>query len=91
LAPFGFLFGNRILSKPAPPPPTNLQLRPGHPQTKRTAQDWPVESFQDWLKDLATIVKNRVQPRLKSIPPFDVTTRPTPAQQHALQLLGASL
>jgi hypothetical protein len=60
-------------------------------RTKRTAQDWPVESFQDWLKDLATIVKNRVQPRLKSIPAFDVTTRPTPAQQHALQLLGASL
>ena len=54
-------------------------------------QDWPVESFQDWLKDLATIVKNRVQPRLKSIPAFDVTTRPTPAQQHALELLGASL
>jgi hypothetical protein len=58
---------------------------------KRTAQGWPVESFQDWLKDLATIVKNRVQPRLKSIPAFDVTTRPTPAQQHALHLLGASL
>ena len=60
-------------------------------KTKRTAQGWPVESFQDWLKDLATIVKNRVQPRLKSIPAFDVTTRPTPAQQHALELLGASL
>lgn len=60
-------------------------------KTKRTAQGWPVESFQDWLKDLATIVKNRVQPRLRSIPAFDVTTRPTPAQQHALQLLGASL
>src|SRR6202521_2515286 len=27
---FGVLFGNRILSKPAPPPPTNLQLSPGH-------------------------------------------------------------
>src|ERR1700686_5712434 len=27
---FRVLFGNRILSKPAPPPPTNLQLRPGH-------------------------------------------------------------
>src|SRR6202163_4595215 len=26
---FGILFGNRILSKPAPPPPTNLQLSPG--------------------------------------------------------------
>jgi hypothetical protein len=26
---FGILFGNRILSKPVPPPPTNLQLSPG--------------------------------------------------------------
>src|ERR1700680_3023882 len=29
---FGILFGNRILSKPAPPPPTNLQLSPGRHQ-----------------------------------------------------------
>src|SRR6266853_4135471 len=29
---FGILFGNRILLKPEPPPPTNLQLSPGrHP------------------------------------------------------------
>lgn len=58
---------------------------------KRTVDDWPVQSFQDWLKDLATIVKNRVQPRLRSLPVFDVTTRPTPAQQHALKLLGTRL
>jgi transposase len=57
----------------------------------RTADDWPVQSFQDWLKDLATIVKSRIQPKLKSIPAFDVITRPTPSQHHALQLLGLSL
>jgi hypothetical protein len=60
-------------------------------RTKRTTDDWPVQSFQDWLKDLATIVKNRVQPKLKSMPAFEVITRPTPAQQHALKLLGVSL
>src|SRR5258708_28457639 len=33
----GFLSGNRILSKPAPPPPTNLQLYLGHyPRPQRS-------------------------------------------------------
>lgn len=58
---------------------------------KRTQENWPVQSFQDWLKDLATIVKNTLQPQLKSLPAFEVITRPTPAQQHALQLLAVSL
>jgi transposase len=58
---------------------------------KRTEDNWPVQSFQDWLKDLATIVKNTIQPTLKSLPAFDVITRPTPSQQHALQLLAVSL
>ncbi len=59
--------------------------------SKRTPDDLPVQSFQDWLKDLATIVRNRIQPKLVAIPAFDVTTRPTPAQQRALQLLAVSL
>ena len=58
---------------------------------QRTADDWPVQSFQDWLKDLATIVKNRIQPRLRSLPAFDITTRPTPSQQYALDLLRIRL
>ena len=58
---------------------------------KRTEENWPVQSFQDWLKDLATIVKNTIQPHLKSLPSFEVTTRPTSAQQHALQLLDVSV
>ena len=60
-------------------------------QSKRTPQDMPVQSFQDWLRDLATIVRNRIQPKLPSLPAFDLTTRPTPAQKHALQLLAVSL
>jgi hypothetical protein len=58
---------------------------------KRTADDRPVQSFQDWLKDLATIVKSRIQPRLASLPAFDVITRPTPSQQYALELLRVKL
>jgi len=58
---------------------------------QRTSDGWPVQSFQDWLKDLATITKNQIQPRLRSLPAFTMTTRPTPAQQHALQLLSVKL
>jgi hypothetical protein len=60
-------------------------------RSKRTADDRPVQGFQDWLKDLATIVKNRVQPCLASLPAFEVITRPTPAQQYALELLHVKL
>ncbi len=60
-------------------------------RTQRTADNWPVQSFQDWLKDLGTIVKNRIEPRLRSLPAFEMTTRPTTAQQYALDLLRARL
>jgi len=60
-------------------------------RTKRTADDLPVQSFRDWLKDLATIVKNRIEPKLKSIPAFEVITRPTPPQRRALELLQVSV
>ncbi len=58
---------------------------------RRTADGQPVQSFQDWLKDLATIVKNRVQPKLASLPAFDVITRPTPSQRYALELLRVAM
>jgi len=60
-------------------------------RTKRTAGGLTVQSFHDLLQDLATIVKNRIQPALKSVAPFDIVTRPTPLQKHALQLLGLTL
>jgi transposase len=60
-------------------------------RTQRTADDWPVQSFQDWLKDLATIAKNRIEPCLLSLPAFEMTTRPTAAQHHALDLLHAKV
>lgn len=60
-------------------------------QTQRNAEGLVVQSFQDGLKDLATITRNRVQPKLKSLPPFQMITRPTAVQQRALELLGVSL
>jgi transposase len=58
---------------------------------KRTPDDFPVQSFQDWLKDLATIVRNHIRPKLESVPTFTIVTRPTPAQRRALDLLGVSV
>jgi len=73
------------------PSPVAPAVRSPEARTKasrqRTADDWPVQSFQDWLKDLATITKNRIQPCEESLPAFTMTTRPTPAQSYALQLL----
>jgi hypothetical protein len=60
-------------------------------QKKRTALDFPVHSFQSLLKDLATIVKNRVQAKLPGTQvTFDKITCPTPLQQKAFDLLGVS-
>jgi len=60
-------------------------------RTKRTPHGLAVQSFHDLLKDLATIVKNRIRPALKSVAAFDIVTRPTPLQKHTLQLLGLTL
>ncbi len=66
-------------------------------RTKHTADGEPVHSFQTLLKNLATIVKNRVQPKLHLIGntgkalEFDAVTIPTPIQRRAFELLGVSL
>jgi transposase len=59
--------------------------------TKQTADGSKVHSFQTLIGDLATIVKNRIQPADKSIPAFDMLTQPTAIQQRALALLGVSI
>ena len=58
---------------------------------KRTPDGLPVQSFQNWLKDLATITKNRMEPDDKTIPSFEMTTRPTVPQRRALELLKVKL
>lgn len=62
-------------------------------QTKHTSQGEPVFSFQGLLKNLATIVMNRVQ--LKghgaSMAEFNTLTVPTALQRRAFDLLGVKL
>ena len=59
--------------------------------TKRTAQGGPAHSFATLIQDLATLVKNRVQPRADGTDPFDIITKPTPGQRQALDLLHVRL
>jgi len=59
--------------------------------TKMTDDGLEVHSFQSLLRDLATIVNNRVQPNDENIPAFDMLTTPTSLQQKAFDLLGVPL
>jgi DDE family transposase len=60
-------------------------------RTLRTADGLPTHSFATLLKDLATLTRNRVQPKNLSSPPFDTLARPTQLQQKALSLLAVSI
>ena len=54
---------------------------------RRTADDYPVQSFHDILADLGTLCRNRIRiPEFDS--EFDKQTLATPYQQHVLELLG---
>lgn len=59
--------------------------------TKHTSQGLRVHSFQTLLGDLATIAKNKIQPKDKKIAAFDMLTQPTVIQQRAFDLLGVEL
>jgi hypothetical protein len=60
--------------------------------TRLTADGLPVQSFQTLLKNLSTIVKNRIQPKLSpASPAFNAVTRPSALQQRALSLLEVTL
>ena len=59
--------------------------------TKKTSSGASVHSFRTLLGDLATIVKNRIQPADPQIAAFDMLTHPTAIQQHAFDLLGVAL
>ena len=55
--------------------------------TKRTEDGQPVHSFRTQLMDLATICRNRIQPKIAGTEPFEQLTRLTPLQQRAFDLL----
>jgi hypothetical protein len=58
--------------------------------TKRTADDYPVHSFQTLLDDLATLAKHRVR-LTGSETEFYQLTQATPAQQRAFELLAVTV
>jgi len=58
--------------------------------TKRTADGWPVHSFQTLLADLATLTQNQVRLLGADGATLDVLATPTPLQQRAFELLGVS-
>ena len=59
--------------------------------TGRTEDGLPVHSFHSLLADLATLSRNTMVTALAPDRPFTLTTRPTPIQQKALDLLGVAL
>jgi Transposase DDE domain len=59
--------------------------------SKRTDVGEPVHSFVSLFRDLATIAKNRIQPKAPNTPVFEVITKPTKFQQRVLDLLGVQL
>jgi len=57
-------------------------------ETKRNHDGEPVYSFRSLLDHLATLTRNRVQPKIKGAPSFISLARPTPTQERAFELLG---
>jgi hypothetical protein len=58
--------------------------------TGRTPDGLPVHSFQTLIADLATITRNTVATALAPDMPFTITTRPTPIQSKAFDLLAVN-
>ena len=58
-------------------------------RTKATTDGQPVHSFQTLLKDLATITRNTIVPKLPGAPGWQQETEPTPLQQKIIQPLHA--
>lgn len=57
---------------------------------RRTADNFPVQSFHDILQDLGTLCRNRLRiPEFDS--QFDRLTLATPYQQHVFDLLGVAM
>lgn len=57
---------------------------------RQTDDGYPVQSFQDVLKDMGTLCRNRIRISQQAAH-FDKLTTPTPYQRHVLDLLDARL
>ena len=55
--------------------------------TKRTSDGFDAHSFPTLLRDLATIAKNTIQPKIAHAPSFTKVTLPTPFQRRVFELL----
>ncbi len=77
----------KALQKSAVAPAQRSPAAKRKENTKRTEDQLPVHSFQTLLKDLTTIVKQRCLPKIANAPVFEKTTRLSPIQKKAFQLL----
>jgi len=59
--------------------------------TKRTADGAPAHSLRSLLVHLATLTMNRIQPKARNVPAFDMPAKPTAEQARAFKLLGVAL
>lgn len=59
--------------------------------TKHTEEGCPVHSFPSLIRDLGTIVKSWLQPKIKGTGLIEKTTKTTKLQQGILDLLGVSI
>ena len=57
----------------------------------RTEDGLPVHSFQTLIADLMTLTRNTLVTAIAPDNPFNITTRPTPIQQKAFDLLGVPI
>ena len=58
--------------------------------TRRTSSGYPVQSFQDLLRDMATLTRSRIQLSEYGAE-YNKLTQPTAYQQHVLELLDVHL
>jgi transposase len=72
---------------PAIPSPSARQKA----AAKKNQDGYPVHSFQTLLKDLATMVKDRMRPNLPTAPCFYKITQATLLQKKAFALLGIKI
>ena len=88
LAPILFEDDEPRVARPDPVSPKKpSQSAARKAQTKKTPEGTPVHSFQTLFKDLATIVRNTILPKIDGAPTWDQETEPTPVQRRALALI----